>query len=302
MPDFFIVGAFKCGTTAMYTYLRQHPGIFMPFHKEPLFFGDDLTRRYGRMTSSQYRDLFRDAAPSQRVGEASAWYLYSASAAGEIKAYAPEARIIVMVRNPVDVMYAQHSQLLFNVEEDIADFGEALEAEPDRRRGQRLPPGPIRVENLYYRESVRFADQLKRYLDVFGAERVHVIVYDDFTRDTPGAYRRTLEFLRVDPNFMPDFEIRNPNKRVRFTTLQRVVYQPPAPILRAVPTLRRFPLVHRLRDAVLSLNSSPQPRRPMDPSLRRRLLDEQRPQVEHLGRLIGRDLSHWADDKTSDAA
>src|SRR6185437_4623850 len=136
--------------------------------KEPLFFGDDLTRRYGRMTRPQYEALFADAKPGQRIGEASAWYLYSRSAAEEIKAAAPAGQIIVMLRNPVDVMYAQHSQLLFNVEEDIVDFGEALAAEPARRRGERLPAGPLRVENLYYRESVQFAEQLQRYFEAFG--------------------------------------------------------------------------------------------------------------------------------------
>jgi hypothetical protein len=292
-PDFFIVGAFKSGTTALYEYLRQHPQVFMPFHKEPLFFGDDLTRRYGRMTRDQYLDLFREARPDQRAGEASAWYLYSKSAAREIAAASPGAGIVVMLRNPVDVMYAQHSQLLFNVEEDIVDFGAALAAEPDRRRGERLPPGPLRVENLYYRESVRFAEQVRRYLDAFGNERVHVIVFDDFRDDTPAAYRAVLEFLGVDPTFTPDFEVRNPNKQVRFKALQRLVYQPPGPLLRAVPVLRRFPLVHRLRERVLSMNSAARRRPAMDPGLRRRLLDELAPEIEELGRLIGRDLSAW---------
>jgi hypothetical protein len=134
-PDFFIVGAFKSGTTALYEYLRQHPQVFMPFHKEPLFFGDDLTRRYGRMTLDHYLSLFKEAGEGQRVGEASAWYLYSQCAANEIRGFSADAQIIVMLRNPVDVMHAQHSQLLFNAAEDIPDFGAALEAEPSRRNG-----------------------------------------------------------------------------------------------------------------------------------------------------------------------
>lgn len=292
-PDFFIVGAFKCGTTALYDYLRQHPGVYMPFHKEPLFFGDDLTRRYGRMSRDDYLALFRDARPGQAIGEASAWYLYSTSAAREIAAFSPEARIIAMVRNPVDVMYAEHSQLLFNVEEDITDFAEALEAEPARRRGERMPPGPLRPETLFYRHSVRFAEQLERYIEAFGRERVHVVVFDDFRDDTAAAYRGVLEFLGVDAGFTPDLAVRNPNKRVRFPLLQRLVYQPPGPLLRLVPRLRRFPLVHRAREAVLRLNSSATRRREMDPELRRRLTAEMRPEVERLGRLIGRDLSAW---------
>src|SRR5688500_14900893 len=84
-PDFFHVGVFKGGSTALYEGLRRHPQIFMPFHKEPLYFGDDLTRRYGRMSLVDYLRLFRDAKPGQRIGEASTWYLYSTSAAREIK-------------------------------------------------------------------------------------------------------------------------------------------------------------------------------------------------------------------------
>jgi hypothetical protein len=295
LPDFFIVGAFKSGTTALYDYLREHPQVYMPFHKEPLYFGDDLTRRYGRMTRSQYESLFAAAEPGQRVGEASAWYLYSRSAAQEIRAASPGAQIIIMLRNPVDVMYAQHSQLIFNVEEDIEDFAEALEAEPARRRRERLPPGPLRVENLYYRESVRFADQVQRYYDAFGRERVLVLIYDDFSRDTAGCYRQVLEFLGVDPTFAPDFSIRNPNKRVRFPALQRLVYQPPGRLLRLVPVIRRFPLAHAIRDRVLRLNSSPARRKPMDPALRGRLLAEFEPEIRRLGQLVARDLSAWLD-------
>jgi hypothetical protein len=296
------VGAFKSGTTALYDYLRPHPQVFMPFHKEPLFFGDDLTRRYGRMSRQQYEALFAAARPDQRIGEASAWYLYSRSAAAEIKAAAPEAQILVMLRNPVDVMHAQHSQLLFNVEENIVDFGEALEAEPARRRGERLPPGPLRVENLFYRDSVRFAEQLRRYFDAFGRERVMVIVYDDFRDDTPGVYRSVLEFLGVDPTFAPSFSVSNPNKRVRFRALQRFVYQPPGALLKLVPVIRRFPLAHAVRERVLRLNSSAQRRRPMDPELRRQLLSELAPQIQELGELIGRDLSAWLEGSAAHAA
>jgi hypothetical protein len=292
MPDFFIVGAPKCGTTAMYQYLRQHPQVYMPFHKEPLYFGSDLTRRYGAMSERDYLRLFADASPGQRVGEASAWYLCSTRAAHEIAAASPNARIIVMLRNPVDVMYAQHSQLLFNQQEDIEDFGEALEAEEDRAAGRRLPPGPIRPENLLYRRMVRFAEQLERYLDVFGGARVHVIVHDDLRADLAGEYRRLLTYLEVDPTFVADFSLANENKRVHRRWLQRLIWNPPL-IRPLIPTLRRFPLVHALRSGLLSMNSERASRPPMDPGLRGRLEAELAPEVERLGHLIGRDLSAW---------
>lgn len=298
LPDFFIIGAPKCGTTALYLYLRQHPDVFMPFHKEPLYFGTDLARRYGRLTAADYEALFRPARPEQRVGEASAWYLYSRSAASEIRDAVPNAQIIVMLRNPVDVMYAQHSQLLFNQQEDIADFAQALAAEEDRAAGRRLPPGPIRPENLLYRRMARFSEQLPRYLDAFGRERVHVIIFDDLVADTSVVYRSTLQFLGVDDRFQPAFERANESKRVRSRWLQQLVYDPPV-VRRLAPILRRHPLVHAVRNRILSVNSSPATRPPMDTALRAQLTREFEPEVRRLSDLVGRDLLAWSREASS---
>lgn len=291
-PDFFLVGVFKGGSTALYEQLRRHPQIFMPFHKEPLYFGDDLTRRYGRMSEEDYLRLFRDATPGQRAGEASTWYMYSESAAREIEEFSPGAQILVVLRNPVDVMYAQHNQLIFNAMETITDFGEALDAEPDRREGRRLPPWPINVENLYYRHSVKFAEQLERYFEVFGRDKVHVMLSDDLRRDGTGVVRGALEFLGVDPKLAAAPPTANESRRVRSARLQRFIFMPRF-LMPVAPLLRRFPLVRALRTKLLNMNSEPKPRAPMDPELRRRLLDEQAPEIERLGRLIGRDLSPW---------
>jgi hypothetical protein len=122
---------------------------------------------------------------------------------------------------------------------------------------------------------------------------VHVIVFDDFRDRTADAYAGVLRFLGVNESFRPDFDVRNPNRRVRSAALQRAVFRPPGPLRRLVPWLRRFPLVHRLREGVLRLNSAARRRPAMDPALRRRLLDELAPEIEELGRLIGRDLSAW---------
>jgi len=291
-PDFFVVGAFKSGSTALYEQLRRHPQIFMPFHKEPLYFGDDLTRRYGRMSEADYLRLFRGAKSGQRIGEASTWYLYSTSAAREIKAFSPGAHILVVLRNPVDVMYAQHNQLIFNVIEDIPSFEEALAAEPERRAGRRIPPGPINVENLFYRHSVRFAEQLERYFEAFGRDRVHVMLSDDLRRDGARVVRGALEFLGVDPSLAAAPPRANESRRVRSPLVQRLIFAPKL-LLPLAPFLRRFAFVRGLRGRMLQANSQAVPRAPMDPAFRRKLLDEFRPQIEELGRLIERDLSAW---------
>jgi hypothetical protein len=292
-PDFFIIGTFKGGTTALYEYLRQHPQVFLPFHKEPMYFGSDLGVRYRRMTQDEYLALFGDARPDQVAGEASPWYLYSATAAREIHDFNPEARIIVMLRNPIDVMHAQHSQLIFNQREDLASFEEALAAEADRRAGRRIPAGALRPEALYYRHSVRFAEQLQRFFDTFGRERVHVILFEDFTAHTERVYREVLAFLGVSVEAAVDLDVHNPNRRIRSGWVQRLVFRPPGPLRALVPWLRRLPLVHRLRDAVVSINSRPERRRAMDPVLRRRLAAEMEPEIRELALLIGRDLSAW---------
>jgi hypothetical protein len=291
-PDFLIVGAFKSGSTALYEGLRRHPQIFMPFHKEPLYFGDDLTRRYGRYTKAEYLHLFEPAKPDQIAGEASTWYLYSVSAAREIHDFNPATKIMVVLRNPVDVMYAEHSQLIYNVIEDIPSFEAALAAEPDRRAGRRIPPGPINIENLFYRHSVRFAEQLERYFDVFGRGQVHVMLWDDLRRDGATTVRGALEFLGVDPSLATAPPNANENKRVRSRLIQRLIFAPRL-LLPLAPFLRRFPLVRAVRTRLLDMNSEAKPRAPMDPVLRRQLLDEFTPEIERLGRLIGRDLSAW---------
>jgi len=131
-PNFFIVGAPKCGTSALFAYLNQHPQVFMAHLKELHFFGTDV-RYPARPTLDQYLLHFAKAREELRVGEASTSYLFSQSAAQEIRAFNPAARIVIMLRNPVDMMYSLHSEMLYWLNEDIEDFEAALEAEEKRK-------------------------------------------------------------------------------------------------------------------------------------------------------------------------
>lgn len=135
-PNFFIVGAPKCGTTSLYEYLRSHPQVFMPEKKEPEHFSDDLDwrnvmLRHRVADRDDYLSLF-DPAPAHAaaVGEASTWYLFSEAAAGAIHDFNPEARIIIMLRDPVKMMYSLHGQFLKDCNEVIEDFAQAIAAEP----------------------------------------------------------------------------------------------------------------------------------------------------------------------------
>jgi hypothetical protein len=295
LPDFFIVGAPKCGTTALYHYLRQHAQVFMPEKKEPHFYGSDLQAPHFIRDRQAYAALFAAARPDQTVGEASIWYLCSERAAAEIKADRPEARAIIMLRNPVDMMYSLHSQRLYSGRENLADFAAALAAEDERRLGRNLPAYPYPVNGLLYREVADYAPQVERYLRAFGRQRVHVIVYDDFASATERCYAETCTFLGISAQPRPRFEIVNPNKRRRSRSVldgQRRIYPLVRPLARSAvpPPARRA--VFRLWTR---LNTRYAPRPPLAPELRRRLQDEFRPGLEALSRLLDRDLSHWCD-------
>jgi hypothetical protein len=293
-PDFFIVGAPKCGTTALYRYLQEHPQIFMPERKEPHHFGSDLEFRDQRPPDLEaYLALFEAARPDQRAGEASVFYLRSERAATEIHAFRPDARILTMLRDPVEMLHSFHSQRVFNGTEDLA-FAAALEAEPARRRGERLPPRLGLVQGLQYRELAAFADQLQRYLDVFGRDQIWIALYDDFRTDTAGTVRAACRFIGVEPRVPDSLPVVNANKEARSEWLRNLLWSRPQGLRRAVHALvpsqaRRRRLSQRLR----RWNTRAAPREPLDPDLRERLRKELAPQVERLAILIDRDLSAW---------
>jgi len=287
-PNLFIVGAPKSGTTAMDEYLGRHPEIFMADRKESHFFGRDLIVNYDRPTKKEYLSYFAPARDRKCIGEASVLYLVSKEAAGEIKAFSPAAKILVMLRNPVDMMPSLHAYKVYHATEDIEDFAAALEAEEDRLKGLRIPRSTRFVESLYYRRLGRYSAQVKRYIDVFGRENVHAIIFDDFKADTAGEYGKTLEFLGVDPDFAPEFRVINPTRKARSKLIQRL-----ANLTLARSYRLRQTIPQSLRSIVRRLNTIQEGPAPMGEELRRQLQAEFAPEVERLSELLGRDLTHW---------
>jgi hypothetical protein len=289
-PDFFIVGAPRCGTTAMFQYLEQHPQIFGAAWKEPHFFGTD-TNYPRRPSLEQYLSYFEAAKDEKRIGEASTSYLFSKLAATEIKAFSSSARIIIMLRDPVETMYSVHSMVLYWRNEDIEDFEAALAAEEDRRKGLRWPSKPHIINYLFYRDVVKYAEQVRRYFEVFGRENVQVIIFDDFKKFAPKVYGETLIFLGVEPGFQPDFTVVNSNSTFRSKRLQDFVMDP------RWKRIRQKILPGRLDGKVFGrlrvLNTSRKLRQSMDPELRACLQREFLPEVEQLSELLGRDLTFW---------
>jgi hypothetical protein len=295
-PNFFIVGAPRCGTTAMYEYLQAHPDVFMPDQKEPHYFASDFQgRKFSiyRGDISKYYALFADATTEKRLGEASVHYLQSERAAREIYDFNPESLIIIMLRSPVEMLHSYYYRLFYSGCEDIPAFQEALEAEPDRRAGRRMPPSLyVMPEALYYSEVPRYAEQIQRYWDVFGPSKVHIIIYDDFRQDPARSYRETLEFLQVDPGFQIDFQRVNSNKRPRNIWLQRLLNNP---LLMAVGG-RMTPIALPVYRLIRRLNTETVERSSITPETRQRLQQQFMPEVAKLSDLLGRDLTYWCRD------
>ena len=220
LPDFFIVGHHKSGTTALYEMLRRHPQIFMPALKEPRFLASDLEPRFVQprepalpQTLEEYLSLFSDAVPGQRAGEATAIYLWSHTAARQIAQLQPEARIIAILREPASFLHSVHLTFLRARVESQKDLEKAMSLESARARGRRIPRRSHLPNLLQYSDHVRYVDQLRRYHEQFPREQVLVLIYDDFRADNEGTVRQVLRFLEVDETHPIDVLARNMTKR-----------------------------------------------------------------------------------------
>jgi hypothetical protein len=297
IPNFFIVGAPKCGTTGLYHYLKQHPDIFMPERKEPNFFCADLEISRAIRDSSAYLRLFAQAGAERRLGEASVWYLFSRRAASAIKSFNPDALIIAMLRNPVEMLYALHSQRFLSGYDDIAEFRTALARSVQDRSGE---IGADRADRLmqapFCPQIGHYGEQIERYLSLFGEDRVRIIIYEDFKNDTARIYRETLDFLQVENVFLPEFKIINANVQVRSKFLHRMVGMPPPPVRQTARALVPRPVRQFLAAKISERNARTAPRAPMPLDLRRSLQAEFARDVEKLSTLLRRDLSSWLND------
>jgi Sulfotransferase domain len=301
-PDFFIVGAPKCGTTALDHFLAAHPDVFMA-RKEMHFFGADLrfAQHFYRRDLPAYLAEFAAADTNRRAGEASVWYLFSENAAEEMKEFNPDARIIIMLRNPVEMIHSLFYQFFFDGNEQLAGFEEALAAEEDRRAGRRLGRQHYFAQGLIYRETARYTRQVERYFKAFGRDRVHVIIYDDFAADADTVFRRALEFLGVASHAIQGgSRVINGNKHVKNPILRAVLNDPSLrrAVLATRPLLPQaiFSALGRTEARLRKLNTASAARAALSPELRRRLNQEFAPEVEQLSALLGRDLTGWSRD------
>jgi hypothetical protein len=295
-PDFFIVGAPKCGTTAMTEYLSSHPEIFMSTPKEPHFFATDFPRNRYVEDLDDYLKLF-DTAPREcrRVGEASVWYLYSKTALEAIKAFQPDARIVVMLRNPVDMAVSLHAENLYNFNEEAEAFMTAYGLQAERAAGQALPAQCRNPIMLQYTRLGCYSTWLSHLFGLFQRDRVHVVILEDFNRDADGEYRRLLAFLGLNTDGRVEFPKINERKTYRFKRIGFWLQHPPARLRILVAGLRQHTGIDLRRPALWlrRLVSRPAGRATLDPAARARVLDDFQADIDEVERLLGRRLDAW---------
>jgi hypothetical protein len=291
-----MVGAPKCGTTALSEYLRAHPGVFVSDPKEPHYFSDDFAALRVTRTKEEYEGLFRLADESHlAVGEASTGYLYSKTAVSNILAYRADMKLVIMLRNPIDMVYAWHGQRLYASDEDERDFEAAWRLQEERRAGRRIPRKCRHIEFLMYKDFGMLGVQMERLYALCPREQVHVIVFDDFRADTRSVYESTLAFLGVPSDGRTEFPRINEAKRHRIQALGRFSQNPPRVLNEFGYHVRRALGVNRLGflDPIRKLNQETKTRPPLSDQFRAELAEVFRSDVERLSALTGRDLGHW---------
>ena len=290
-PEFFCVGAPKSGTSALQNFLRQHPDIFMPGMKEIHHFAPDLLSADDPWLDDQkYLSLFSSAKDYHVVGETSVFYLLSEVSAQLIKNTYPEASIIIMIRNPLEVMYSLHSQLVYNGEEDILGFENAVNAEAEREKGKSLPKRTRIQQKHRYFHVVQFTDQIMRFMEYFNDDQLHFILYDDFKKDTLNEVQKVFGFLGVDDSFVPEIKQVNKNKEIKSLFFQNIQYQL---INRSLPRLLPEKQLIKLNTYLLEQNTKYVERKPLDSKLEESLKKILKPEIDKLSYFFNRDLSHW---------
>jgi hypothetical protein len=290
LPNFLIIGANKSGTTSLHRYLLQHPDVFLPASKEPMFFllcdgtpleqyvMPEMQATWVVSDLASYRQVFADAGDRRAVGEASTLYMTDRKVPREVRQVLDEPKLIAILRNPVDRAFSHYRMHRAWGVEPLETFEEAIEAEP-----QRVAAGwPLVYE---YVDLGRYARQLRPFWEAFDTAHIRVCWYEDLERDSAGLVADLFRYLDVTPDAHVDTLRRwNAAERVRWRSVDRLARSPAGRTIRAA--LPRAALRATRRVAV------ERPPR-LRSATRAHLVEVYRDDIRELQRATGRDLQHW---------
>jgi hypothetical protein len=296
LPNFFIIGAPRCGTSTLYDGVRQHPEIYMSPVKEPWYFSIGVRSKPFQgpkdadynlyLSRAEYEALFSNVNGEKIVGEASTDYLYSDRALDALCGEFPSAKLVAILRNPADRAYSQYVQHVSQLREPCQRFWDAIELEDERKRLDWC-------HYWYYRSLGFYGRQLQRYYERVDAGQIKVFLIEDLRSDPAALYRDLFEFLGVDASFEPELQntARNESALPASPQLHAMLTRPSL-----IRSIARRVTPRRLRVAGLKWAAS---RRQnvqapgLTPDERRNLIEGYRDDIQLLESLIGRDLSSW---------
>ena len=288
-PDFFILGAPKCGTTSMDEWLRSHSRIYMA-EKECHYF--DTTHKNRKATDLDgYHRLFAEATDAQvSVGETSVHYLRSADAVANILNYNSAAQFIVLLRNPMDMVCSWHNHIYMNGLERVRDFETAWHLQEKRAAGECIPKGCREVEMLYYGKVCSLGEQLQRLYAQVSPDRVHLVFFDDLKENPGRVYRSVLGFLGVSDDDRQKFNPHNPAQTYRLHFIKGL----PSELgkLKTKMGMRKgFGVLNYLAAKNIMVKQC----MPLSSQMRQTLAQYFKDDIDLLSRLSGRSLNHWTE-------
>ena len=292
--DFFLIGAPKCGTTSMNFYLSQHPDIFVHPDKDLCYYTPELITKTDirREQFEKFYSKFQAADSSQIVGYSSSLGLFSKHAPERIFNENPNAKILIMLRHPTDMLYSYFQYIRLSGLETQRDFLHALEIEKERKVGKfipkRTPP-----ERLFYSDWADYTSQIRCWLEYFSFDQMKFILFDDLKEKPKDTVDSVFSFIGVDPKRVTIYyKVENRGRSLRFKWLIDAWKKRPTFLNDVFRFLLPSSLRHRIAKFIYTFSSSGS-KIPLEPKTRRQVTLLLLPKINELEKIIGRDLSKW---------
>ncbi|PAU93168.1 sulfotransferase [Aliifodinibius salipaludis] len=222
-PNLFIIGAPKCGTTSLASYLAEHENIFMSPLKEPYYFSKNIKMKEQISDLGEYENLFKDVSKQHKIiGEASTHYLFSKTAVPDILRYNESARFIVMLRHPIDLFQSLYKERLRSLREE-KEMEEAWRRQQERKEGIGIPKHCEDAQLLAYGEWCKIGSQIEQLYSQVDPSQVHIITLGEMKKNTLRVYKQVLDFLELPYDGKMTFKVYNKRKGVRSTSLQYII-------------------------------------------------------------------------------
>tara|TARA_B100000678_G_scaffold168878_1_gene140942 strand:+ start:51 stop:935 length:885 start_codon:yes stop_codon:yes gene_type:complete len=285
-PNFFIVGAPKSGTTNISYYLMQHPQVFMPENLEPYYFARlDIPQNYEREIISnekKYLNLFKNTKSCRAIGESSPVYLYCPHSALEIKNRFPNSKIIISLRNPIEIAYSEYFSLKFMGFDKNASFNELLNSSEEQ-----LTRNEFHIDSLL--EAGFYSKHIKRFQEIFSKNQIKIIIFEEYIKNTIPTINSILSFLDIQKSIIfktaPKGAYKIPRNFASQKLMNNFTFRKAAKFI--IPTVAR----QKIGERFLVKESS---RPPLKQNERQRLKEIYQDDVENLDKLLGRRLP-WKD-------